>query len=101
MLPQKIKADTEKEHVVEDMHYDGVEYGARSGANPAGKDTEQECVRHDDRITMHRSKKRRRDANGAARRQALLKPPEEQAAKKYFLKQRNNQATPDDGDDPG
>jgi hypothetical protein len=68
LLPQKINTGTEKKHVVEDMHHDRVKDGARSGANPAGKETEQEYVRHNDRITVHRGKKRGRDANSAARR---------------------------------
>ena len=58
LLPQEIKTGTEKEHVVEDMHHDRIEDGARSHANPAGKETEQKYIRHNDRITVHRGKKR-------------------------------------------
>jgi hypothetical protein len=67
-LPQEIKTDTEKKHVVENMHHDRIKDGARSRTNPGGKETEQEYVRHNDRITVHRGKKRCRDADGDARR---------------------------------
>jgi hypothetical protein len=67
LLPQEIKTDTQEEHVVEDMHHDRLEDGARWRANPAGKETEQEKVRHNDRITVHPNKKRCRDANGQGR----------------------------------
>jgi hypothetical protein len=56
LLPQEIKTDREKEHVVKDMHHDRVEDGTRSRTNPAGEETKQEHVWHNDRIAVHRGK---------------------------------------------